>query len=58
MKQENLIIDGTIEEKDRDALKKNLNYVEYHQFSIHMFAEHLLIQGPACHRADASNRCA
>lgn len=48
MKQEHLIVDGTIEEKDRNALKKNFNYVEYHQFGILIFAEHLLIQDPTC----------
>lgn len=40
--QEHLIIDGTIEEKERDGLKKNLNYVGSHQFDTLIFTEHLL----------------
>lgn len=51
MYQEHLIIDGTIEEKERDGLKKNLNYVGSHQFD----PSYLLNIYCTSHRADALN---
>lgn len=56
MYQEHLITDGTIEEKERDGLKKNLNFVESHQFDALVFTEHLLYSRPCTSdKADASN---
>lgn len=40
--QEHLIINGTIEEKERDDGKRNHNYAECHQFNTLIFTEHLL----------------
>ena len=44
--QEHLIIAGTTEEKERDGLKKNHNYVECHQFDALIVTEHLLYLRP------------
>lgn len=54
MKQERLIIDKTIEEKEG-----MLNSVEYNQFDTLIFAEFLLYSRPCMSlRADTSNTCA
>ena len=54
--QEHLIIAGTTEEKERDGLKKNHNYVECHQFDALIVTEHLLYLRPCVsHREDPSN---
>ena len=54
--QEHLMIAGTTEEKERDGLKKNHNYVECHQFDALILTEHLLCLRPCMsHREDPSN---